>query len=76
MILKDDGLAYKDMKDSYYYAVTISYFMVIVFGSIFIPTVDTIFEFIGAIVGTSLGFVMPGIFYIRANTKFPENRDI
>ena len=43
LTLRDDGLAYKDMKDSYYYAISISFFIVIIFGSIFIPTVDTIF---------------------------------
>lgn len=69
-------MAYKDMKNGYYYGTTIFYYYVIVAGAILIPSVDEIFEFVGAICGCSLGFLFPAFFYIYANSKYPENRDV
>jgi hypothetical protein len=64
------------MKNVYYYGATICYYLTIVAGSVLIPSVDEIFEFVGAICGCSLGFLFPAFFYIYANSKFPENRDV
>ena len=49
----DNQLAYKDMSDVYYYVATIIYFAIIVTGSILIPDVDQIFEFIATISGST-----------------------
>lgn len=64
------------MKPVYYYGATIFYYYLIVLGAIVIPSVDEIFEFVGAICGCSLGFLFPAFFYIYANSKYPENRDV
>ena len=73
--VEDDGLAYKDMKNSYYYGATLAYYFTIVLGAIVIPSVDVIFEFVGAICGVALGFIFPATFYIYANRVYPENRE-
>jgi hypothetical protein len=64
------------MKNLYYYGATITYYYIIVLGAILIPSVDIIFEFVGAICGCTLGFLFPAFFYIYANNKYPENRDV
>ena len=63
------------MKNVYYYGATLTYYFTIVFGAIIIPSVDVIFEFVGAISGVALGFVFPAIFYIYADKYYPENRE-
>lgn len=67
---EDGGLAYLDMKDKYYYGATLTYFFIIVFGAITIPSVDTIFEFVGSICINCLSFFFPGIFYLFANWRY------
>ena len=69
----DNQLAYKDMSDVYYYVATIIYFAIIVAGSILIPSVDQIFEFIATISVNALGFIFPSVFYFVAQAKFPQN---
>ena len=59
----------------YYYGATLTYYFAIVLGSILIPSVDVIFEFVGAICGVALGFIFPASFYIYANQVYPENRE-
>lgn len=68
----DNQLAYKDMSDVYYYVATIIYFAIIVAGSILIPSVDQIFEFIATISVNALGFIFPSVFYFIAQAKFPQ----
>lgn len=67
---EDGGLAYLDMKDKYYYGFSLTYFFLIVFGAITIPSVDTLFEFVGSICINCLSFLFPGFFYIIANKRF------
>ena len=62
----DDGLAYKDMKDVYYYTGTMLFYAVIIVGSLFIPGVDEIFELVGVICVNALAFLFPATFYITA----------
>ena len=64
------------MKNVYYYGATITYYYIIVVGAVIIPSVDVIFEFVGAICGCTLGFLFPAFFYIYANSKYPENREV
>ena len=73
--LDDGGLAYLDMKDAYYYGATLAYFGLIVAGSILIPSVDEIFEFVAAICVNMLSFLMPAIFYLVANSRYKFNRE-
>jgi len=54
------------MSDVYYYVATIIYFAVIVTGSILIPDVDQIFEFVATISVNALGFIFPSVFYFIA----------
>ena len=70
----EGGLAYLDMKDQYYYGGSLIYFFIIVFGAITIPSVDTIFEFVGSICINCLSFLFPGSFYLIANARFRLSR--
>ena len=63
------------MKNVYYYGLTLTYYFLIVFGAIFIPSVDIIFEFVGVICGVSLSFIFPAVFYIYGDMMYPENRE-
>jgi len=73
--MEDGGLAYLDMKDSYYYGATLAYFGLIVAGSILIPSVDEIFEFVAAICVNMLSFLMPAVFYLVADSRYKFNRE-
>jgi len=68
-----DGLAYKDMKDSYYYSSTIIYYALIIVGSCLIPSVDEIFEFVGVICVNCLAFMFPSTFYLTAVKRYHKN---
>ena len=71
----EGGLAYLDMKDGYYYGATLTYFGLIVAGSILIPSVDEIFEFVGAICVNALSFILPAIFYLVSDSRYKFNRE-
>ena len=58
------------MKDLYYYLASITYFALIVAGSILIHNVDTIFEFVATISVNALSFLFPSIFYFIARSKY------
>ena len=64
------------MPNSQYYAATLLYYGIILVGAILIKDVSTIFGFVGSFSGAGLGFIMPGMMYMKANTLFPENRDV
>jgi hypothetical protein len=72
---EEGGLAYKDMNNGYYYGATLIYFGFVVSGAILVEDVEDIFGFIAAVSCSSLGFMLPAVFYILSNTKYPENRD-
>lgn len=72
---EEGGLAYKDMKNAYYYSATFIYFGLVVAGAVFVENVDDIFNFVAAVSGSSLGFIFPSMFFILSNSKYPENRD-
>lgn len=71
MFISADGLAYKDMNNFYYYSATLIYFLIIILGAVFISNVGTIFSFVGTFAGAGLGFIMPGMMYIKANKVYP-----
>ena len=61
------------MSDWYYYIATISYYTLIVTGSILIKNVDQIFEFIATISVNALGFIFPSVFYLLARKQYAHN---
>ena len=71
-----EGLAYFDMKPVYYYGGTLIMYGTIVAGSIFIPDVKLIFEFVGLICVNCLSFIFPSLFYIFANKHYYRNLKI
>ena len=66
----ENKLAYKDMKDIYYYVATILMYATIVTGSILIPSVDQIFEIVATISVNALAFIFPSVFYFIARSKY------
>ena len=64
------GLAYKDMQPKYYYSITILFWGLILIGSVFIPSVDEIFEIIGVVCVNCIAFLFPGFFYLSASKKY------
>ena len=70
MQAQQDGLAYKDMNDSLYYASTLTLFILEAACAILIEDVTTVFGLLGAVAVTCLGFFFPGIFYIFSQMRF------
>ena len=63
-------MAYKTMNTTTYALATLTYYAAIILGSIFIPSIDIVFEFVGAIAITSIAFLFPAYLYPRAVKKF------
>ena len=63
-------MAYKTMKTAYYLIATLTYYIIIVFGSITIPGIDIVFDFVGAIAITAIAFLFPAYLYPQAVKKF------
>ena len=63
-------MAYKTMNTCLYLVATLTYYVVIVLGAIFIPGIDIVFDFVGAIAITSVAFYFPAYLYPRAVRKF------
>lgn len=62
----EGGMAYKDMKDSYYYTATILLFLFEAALAIAIPDVEIVFNFVSAIAVSCLGFLFPAAFFLGA----------
>lgn len=71
----EQTLAYKDMKDLYYYSATLIYFIAAILGACFIPEIDIIFEFIASITVNFMGFILPSMFYIKADSMQRKKRE-
>ena len=67
-------MAYKDMKMSYYLTATLSFYAVIIAGSIAIPDIALVFDFASAIAVSAIGYFFPGYFYPLAIRKFGVQR--
>ena len=63
-------MAYKTMNMCLYLITTLIYYVIIVIGAIFIPGIDIVFDFVGAIAITSVAFYFPAYLYPRAVKKF------
>ena len=62
--------SYKTMKTSCYLIGTLTYYIIIVIGSITIPGIDIVFDFVGAIAITAIAFFFPAFLYPLAVKKF------
>ncbi len=63
-------MAYKDMKNSLYLVGTLGFYMVVIVGSIYIPTVTTVFDFVAAFAISAIAFGFPGLFYLKGAKRF------
>ena len=63
-------MAYKTMPMCLYLFATLGYYVVIIIGAISIPSIDIVFDFVGAIAITSIAFFFPAYLYPRAVKKF------
>ena len=68
-----EGLAYKDMNDTYYYVSTLALFVTEATLAIVLDDVTTVFDLLAAIAVTCLGFFFPGFFYIYAHKRYATN---
>jgi len=76
---KDDvsvksGLAYKDMRNLYYYGGTIGIFYLEALIACLIHSIDDVFPPLAAIAISCLGFLFPSVFYLYAEKMFLNNR--
>lgn len=65
-------MTFRTMKPLYYYGGTLVLYGIGVVGSIFIPDIGMLFGFVGAIVSSTLTFILPGGFYLMAEKKFAD----
>jgi hypothetical protein len=70
-----EGLAYKDMKDSYYYISTLALFVAEATLAILLDDVTTVFDLLAAIAVTCLGFFFPGVFYLVAHKRYANKSE-
>jgi hypothetical protein len=68
MIIEDNGLAYKDINNCYYYSATLILFFLNLFCAILIPDVKILFEIVGTIAANFLSFICPATFYLKARS--------
>ena len=64
------NLPYLGMDNRIYYGATIALYIFEVLGAIVITDVGVIFEFVSAIAVSAVAFTLPGIFYLKAESKF------
>lgn len=63
-------MAYKDMLPCYYYSGTLTMFGLTIVGSILIPNVTTIFNFVAAFSISAIAFFFPSLFYLKGSQKY------
>ena len=68
----EDIPTYKDISNFLYYTSSLSFFGLTVVGSCFIPDVDIIFEFVGAICVNCMAFIFPAVFYLTATNRIQK----
>ena len=72
----DSEMAYKDMKNLYYYTATLLLFLAETFFAIFIPDIDVVFNFVSAFSVSCLGFFFPAVFFIWSEKKYGNNQEV
>ena len=61
----------------YYYVIaTVTYYGIQMGGAIIISDVSTIFDFASAIAITALAFIFPGLFYLMAEKKYGQGKNL
>lgn len=63
-------MAYMEMRTSLYLVGTLSFYAIILGGSIVIPDVAIIFDFAAAFAVSAIAFVFPGVFYLKGSKRF------
>lgn len=71
-IAEANRLAYKDMQMKYYLLGTFGFYIVLVVGAIFIPSVTLVIDFAGAFAISALSAIFPSLFYLNAHKKFKK----
>jgi len=66
---KKNTMAYKQMEPLYYYGITLTIYVLIILGSIYIEDVEILFEAVGAVGGATISFIFPGWFYLLMEKK-------
>ena len=67
---EQEGLAYKDMSNLYYYLSTILLFFTEAAIACVVKSVDDVFSLLAAIAVTCLGFLFPSMFYLFAEKRW------
>lgn len=67
-------MAYKDMNAIYYVVATLTFFFIIVLGSILIKDIAIVFDFVGAISVSAIAFFFPATLYPIAIKKYNIER--
>jgi len=63
-------MGYLSMKTFYYVLASMTYYVAIVLGAIFILDIGTIFDFVGAIAISAIAFLFPAFLFIMAVKKY------
>ena len=66
-------MAYKEMANSTYLAVSIILFLLEVLGAALIDDIGLIFEFVSAVSISCLSFIFPGALYILSERKYASS---
>ena len=67
---ESNRLAYKDMKQSYYYGSVLICWAFVLLLSIVIESVTIVFDFASAFAITAIAFIFPAMFYLKAVERF------
>jgi len=63
-------LAYKDMRPTFYWLTTLTFYLIVVIGAIHTPQVTFVLDMLAATTNSAFIFVIPGLFYWRAAKQY------
>ena len=63
---QEEEMNYKNMPDLNYFLTTLVFYIIIILGACFIDNVDIIFDFMGSLGYSFLGFIFPAMAYLGA----------
>ena len=67
---KATKLAYKTMNPILYAALTLTLYVIIIVGAIFLTSITTVFDFVSAFALTAIRFLFPACFYLVAKKRY------